>query len=69
MRRGHFKSLTDLKDRLIDFINYFNHTFAKPFQWNDTGRPVRSDAVKRPSTWKEQWARSRQTTLTSSLAA
>lgn len=69
MRRGHFKSLTDLKDRLIDFINYFNHTFAKPFQWNYTGRPVRSDAVKRPATWKEKWARSRQTTLTSSLVA
>jgi len=69
MRRGHFKSLTDLKDRLIDFINYFNHTFAKPFQWNYMGRPVRSDAVKRPATWKEKWARSRQTTLTSSLVA
>lgn len=67
MRRGNFKSLTDLKERLIDFINYFNSTFAKPFQWNYTGRPVQSDTIKRPSTWKESWAKSRQTTLTSAL--
>lgn len=67
MRCGNFKSQTDLKERLIDFINYFNRTFAKPFQWNHTGRPVHSGVVKRPSTWKEKWANSRQTTLTSNL--
>jgi len=67
MRRGNFKSLTDLKERLLDFIRYFNHTFAKPFQWNYTGRPVRSDSVKRPSTWKERWRSPSQFTLTSAL--
>jgi transposase len=69
MRRGNFKSLKDLKEKLFDFINYFNTTFAKPFQWNYTGRPVRSDAIKRPSTWKESWKGSRQTTLASALVA
>jgi hypothetical protein len=67
MRRGNFKSLKDLHEKLFDFINYFNMTFAKPFQWNYTGRPVRSDTIKRPSTWKESWAESRQTTLDSAL--
>ena len=52
MRRGNFKSREDLKQRLLDFMDYFNTTFAKPFQWNYTGRRVRSDSIKRPSTWK-----------------
>ncbi|MEO2036305.1 MAG: transposase [Planctomycetaceae bacterium] len=67
MRRGNFKSLENLKERLIDFINYFNRTFAKPFQWNYTGRPVRSDTIRRPSTWKENWRTSRQCRRTSAL--
>ena len=32
MCRGNFKSLAELKDRLLDFIGYFNCTFVKPFQ-------------------------------------
>jgi transposase len=69
MRRGNFKSLTELKNRLLDFIGYFNRTFAKPFQWNYTGRPVRNESLKRPSTWKEVWASQRQTTMSSALVA
>jgi len=67
MRRGNFKSLEDLKQRLLDFMGYFNTTFAKPFQWNYTGRPGRSDTIKRPNTWKENWAASRKTKKTSAL--
>jgi len=40
VRRGNFKSLTALKERLLDFIDYFNRTFAKPFRWTYTGRPI-----------------------------
>lgn len=69
MRRGNFKSLEDLKERLTDFIEYFNRTFAKPFQWNYTGRPVRSDTVKRPSTWKENWAKARESKQALTLVA
>jgi transposase len=69
MRRGNFKSLEDLKERLLDFIDYFNRIFAKPFQWNYTGRRVRLDTIQRPSTWKEHWARSQQTAQTSALVA
>jgi len=67
MRRGNFKSLQDLKERLTDFIDYFNRTFAKPFPWNYTGRSVRSDTIKPPSTWKENWAASRQLRRTYAL--
>jgi hypothetical protein len=30
------------------FIDYFNRTFAKPFRWTYTGRPITADTVKRP---------------------
>lgn len=55
IRRGNFSSLSALKQRLLEFIDYFNRTFAKPFRWTYTGRPVTADTVKRPATWKEKW--------------
>jgi len=56
VRRGNFTSLAALKKRLLDFIDYFNLTFAKPFRWTYTGRPLTAETVKRPTTWKENWA-------------
>jgi transposase len=56
VRRGNFTSLAALKERLLDFIDYFNRTFAKPFRWTYTGRPVTAETIKRPATWKENWA-------------
>ena len=52
VRRANSKSLADLKERLLDFIDYFNRTFAKPFRWTYSGRPVSARTVKRPLTWK-----------------
>jgi len=60
VRRGNFKSLTALKERLLDFIDYFNRTFARPFRWTYTGRPITAATTKRPTTWKESWARYRE---------
>jgi DDE superfamily endonuclease len=40
LRRGSFRSTTDLRDRLLAFIDYFNRTLAKPFKWTYTGRPL-----------------------------
>ena len=57
LRPSDFKSTAELKARLLDFIDYFNRTFAKPFRWTYTGRPVAATTVTRPSTWKENWAR------------
>jgi len=59
MRRGNFTSLTAMKERLMDFIDYFNRTFAQPFRWTYTGRPTTAETVKRPATWKESWASNR----------
>jgi hypothetical protein len=60
MRRGNFSSLSALKARLLEFIDYFNRTFAKPFRWTYTGRPVSAETVKRPATWKERCASPRE---------
>ena len=56
VRRGNFTSLAALKERLLQFIDYFNRTFAQPFRWTYTGRPTTAETVKRPATWKESWA-------------
>ena len=33
LRRSSFNSVEDLKARILAFINYFNHTMAKPIRW------------------------------------
>lgn len=33
LRRGNFSSKADLKAQILAFIDYFNRTMAKPFQW------------------------------------
>jgi hypothetical protein len=60
VRRGNFKSQAELKARLLAFIAYFNRTFARPFQWTYTGRPVKAEPAKRPLNWKEKWASRRK---------
>ena len=41
LKWGHFKSTEDLKDKLINFIQYFNDTMAKPFKWTFKGFPLK----------------------------
>lgn len=53
--RGSFESLEALKQRLLNFIDYFNRTFAQPFRWTYTGRPVKAQPTPRPRTWRESW--------------
>jgi transposase len=45
IRRGSFTSVDDLHSKLLKFIEYFNHVFAKPFQWTYTGRPLKAQAA------------------------
>jgi transposase len=40
IRRGSFRSVADLRSKLLNFIDYFNRVFAKPFNWTYTGRPL-----------------------------
>lgn len=37
LKRGSFTSLDDLRQRILSFIEYFNLTMAKPFNWKYTG--------------------------------
>ena len=40
LKRGHFTSKQALRQRLLDFIDYFNRILAKPFKWTYKGRPL-----------------------------
>jgi transposase len=45
IRRGSFTSVDDLRTKLLNFIEYFNRVFAKPFRWTYTGRPLMKAAA------------------------
>jgi len=68
LRRGDFRSLEDLEERLRNFIDYFNRTFAKPFNWTYPGRPVKAVTLKRPKIWKAKWISRSKDRKRSSLA-
>lgn len=40
LRRSSFSSSEELRQRILDFIAYFNATMAKPFKWTYAGRPL-----------------------------
>ena len=40
LKRGNFPSVEALKQRLLNFIDYFNRTMAKPYRWTYTGQPL-----------------------------
>ena len=40
LKRASFTSVTELRQRLLAFIEYFNKTLAKPFKWTYMGRPL-----------------------------
>ncbi len=40
LRRGSCASQRDLKERIEQFIAYFNRTMAKPFKWTKTAKPL-----------------------------
>jgi hypothetical protein len=40
LRRASFSSTEDLRERILAFIAYFNHTLAKPFRWTYSGRSL-----------------------------
>ena len=37
LKRASFTSVDDLRQRIFSFIEYFNRTMAKPFNWKYTG--------------------------------
>jgi putative transposase len=40
LKRGNFLSQADLKTRILEFIDYFNRTMAKPFKWTYKGKAL-----------------------------
>lgn len=42
IKRGNFSSTSELKDRLLAFVGYFNRCMAKPFRWTYQGKPLRA---------------------------
>ena len=40
IKRGSFTSVDDLKRKILDFIDYYNRTMAKPFKWTYQGKPL-----------------------------
>ncbi len=40
LKRASFTSLDALRQRLLDFIDYFNAVLAKPFKWTYAGKPL-----------------------------
>lgn len=39
LKRGSFTSVEHLQQRILEFIDYFNQTMAKPFKWTYKGLP------------------------------
>ena len=42
IKRGNFTSQKDLKSKLLNFIDYFNETMAKPYKWTFNGLPLKA---------------------------
>lgn len=40
LRRGNFRSVADLRGKILAYIAYYNRTRAKPYKWTYTGRPL-----------------------------
>lgn len=40
LKRGSFTSTTDLGEKVLAFIDYFNKTMAKAFKWTYKGKPL-----------------------------
>ena len=40
LKRGSFRSVEDLKAKVLRFIDYYDRTMAKPFEWTYQGKPL-----------------------------
>lgn len=42
LRRSSFTSQSELKSKILAFVDYFNRTMAKPFKWTYKGKPLKA---------------------------
>jgi hypothetical protein len=47
IRRGVFRSRSELRERILKFIDYYNDTMAKPYKWTYAGRPLNVGSQKK----------------------
>jgi len=40
LQRGSFTSVESLRTKVLAFVEYYNRTMAKPFQWTYQGKPL-----------------------------
>ena len=40
LKSASFKSVEEMRERIMRFIDYFNKTMAKPFKWTYSGHPL-----------------------------
>lgn len=40
LKRGSFGSVEELEAKVLEFIDYYNRTMAKPFKWTYQGKPL-----------------------------
>jgi hypothetical protein len=40
LRKGNFLSIADLRNKVLAFITYYNHSMAKPFKWTYAGKAL-----------------------------
>ena len=40
LRRGNFRSVADLREKILAYVAYYNRTRARPYKWTYTGRPL-----------------------------
>jgi hypothetical protein len=40
LKRGNFTSASDLKNKVLAFVAYYNETMTKPFKWTYKGKPL-----------------------------
>src|SRR5262249_10180787 len=46
LRRGEFRSVGELAQRIQEFIAYYNRHLAFPYEWTYTGKPLASGAKR-----------------------
>jgi hypothetical protein len=47
LRRGEFRSVAELKERILAFIGYYNEHHAHPYEWTYTGKPLVSGEARK----------------------
>ena len=40
LKRASFKKKYEMKTKVLEFIEYFNKVFSKPFKWTYSGKPL-----------------------------